>query len=109
MQIETMIYSIRNQRVMIDSELAELYRVETKILNQAVKRNPKRFPEDFMFECDSSELEDLRSQFVTANRVNTWNFKRRTMPMLFTENGVAMLSTVLNSDRAIHVNMMLTG
>lgn len=107
MQIETMIYTIRNQRVMIDSELAELYGVETKILNQAVKRNPKRFPEDFMFECDSRELEDLRSQFVTANRVTTWNFKRRTMPMLFTENGVAMLSTVLNSDRAIHVNMMI--
>ena len=65
--IEKLIYVIREQKVMLDSDLAELYEVETKVLNQAVKRNSERFPIDFMFQCDSSELASLRSQFVTAN------------------------------------------
>lgn len=106
-QIQNMIYEIRGQRVMIDSDLAKLYGVETKALNQAVKRNLKRFPSDFMFQCDSSELEDLRSQFVTANNTGVWSHKKRSMPFLFTENGIAMLSSVLKSDRAIQVNISI--
>ncbi len=106
-KIEKMIYVIRGQKVMLDSELAELYGVTTKRLNEQVRRNPDRFPEDFMIECNSHELEVLRSQFATAKSSSIWNYKRRTPPMLFTENGVAMLSTVLNSPTAIHVNISI--
>lgn len=105
--IEQMIFIIRGQKVMLDSGLAKLYGVETKVLNQAVKRNLERFPIDFMFRPDSGELEDLRSQFVTANLSTHWNYKRRSTPMLFTENGVAMLSGLLNSKRAIQVNISI--
>ncbi len=105
--IEAMIYTIKGLKVMLDSDLAKLYGVETKVLNQAVKRNIRRFPDDFMFECDLTMIENLRSQSVTANRSNTWNYKRRSAPMLFTENGVAMLSSVLNSERAIEVNIAI--
>ena len=106
-KIEKMIYVIRGQKVMLDSELAELYGVTTKRLNEQVRRNPDRFPEDFMIECNSHDLEVLRSQFATAKSSSIWNYKRRTPPMLFTENGVAMLSTVLNSPTAIHVNISI--
>lgn len=106
-KIEKMIYVIRGHKVMLDSELAELYGVSTKRLNEQVRRNPERFPDDFMIECDSSELEVLRSQIATAKPSSPWNYKRRTPPMLFTENGVAMLSTVLNSPTAIHVNISI--
>lgn len=106
-KIQYMIYEIRGQRVMLDSDLAKLYGVETKALNQAVKRNMKRFPSDFMFKCDSNELANLRSQFVTANHVNSWNFKARSNPLLFTENGIAMLSGILKSERAIEVNISI--
>lgn len=82
-KIEGMIYLIRGLRVMLDSDLAELYGVETKALNQSVKRNMDRFPEDFMFECNSSELQDLRSQFVTSNPSSVWNYKRRTFSFHF--------------------------
>ena len=92
---------------MLDSDLASLYGVETKVLKQAVKRNTHRFPSDFMFECNLNELADLRSQFVTANQLNIWNHKRRNSVMLFTENGVAMLSSVLNSEQAIQVNISI--
>ncbi|RLA61282.1 MAG: ORF6N domain-containing protein [Epsilonproteobacteria bacterium] len=105
--LENKIYIIRGQRVMLDSDLAELYGVETKVLNQAVKRNSERFPIDFMSQCNSSELASLRSQFVTANPTTVWNYKRRAIPYLFTENGVAMLSTVLNSSKAIQVNISI--
>lgn len=106
-QIDKFIYTIRGQRVMLDSDLAELYNVELKVLLQAVRRNAERFPDDFMFECDSRELEHLRSQFVTANPLSHWNVKRRTLPNLFTEPGVAMLSSVLNSHQAIQVNISI--
>lgn len=106
-KIEAMIYNIRGMRVMLDSDLAKLYGVETKVLNQAVRRNLNRFPEDFMFVCNFGDLDCLRSQFVTANQIHKWNMKRRSSPMLFTENGVAMLSTVLNSDKAIQVNISI--
>lgn len=94
------IYLIRGQKVMLDNDLAELYDVETKVLNQAVKRNQSRFPEDFMFQLSGQEFENLRSQTVTSK----WG-GRRTAPYAFTEQGVAMLSSVLNSERAILVNI----
>ena len=96
------IYVIRGKKVMIDKDLAELYNVETKVLKQQVKRNIERFPGDFMFELTQEEFNSLRSQFVTSNRGGT-----RYMPMVFTEQGVAMLSSVLNSDRAIAVNIQI--
>jgi len=102
-----MIYCIRDHKVMTDFYLAELYGVETKALNQAVKRNKDRFPEDFMFVCNIKDIDDLRSRFVTANHLTSWNYKRRTTPMVFTESGIAMLSTVLNSERAIQVNISI--
>ena len=99
-RIESLIYIIRDQQVMLDSDLARLYGVETKVLNQAVKRNIKRFPEDFMFQLTKEEC--LRSQFVTSNGSRGGT---RYMPYVFTENGVAMLSSVLRSDKAVEVNI----
>ncbi len=106
-KIEAMIYTIRGQRVMLDSDLARLYEVETKSLNSQVRRNLSRFPNDFLIQPSCDEIEDLRRQFGTANHITTWNYKRRTLPLLFTENGVAMLSTVLNSERAIQINIAI--
>lgn len=96
------IYVIRNHKVMLDKELAELYQVETRVLNQQVQRNLKRFPDDFMFQLTQSEFESLISQFVISNRGGT-----RKLPFVFTEQGVAMLSGVLNSGRAIAVNIQI--
>jgi hypothetical protein len=96
------IYIIRNQKVMLDSDLAALYGVETKVLNQAVKRNIDRFPEDFMFQLTSSEYNFLRSQTVTSSWGGT-----RYPPYVFTEHGVLMLSSVLNSKQAIAVNIQI--
>lgn len=106
-KIETMIYTIRDQRVMLDSDLAMLYGVSTKTLNQAVKRNLKRFPDDFLIVPDSSELASLRSQIVTLGPITNGNYIFKHKPSLFTENGVAMLSGLLNSDRAITVNIAI--
>ena len=96
------IYIIREKKVMIDRDLAELYGVETKVLNQAVKRNLKRFPDDFMFQLTDEEFRNLRSQIV----ISSWGGSR-FRPMVFTEQGVAMLSSVLNSERAISVNIQI--
>ncbi len=96
------IYQIRGHKVMLDMDLAELYGVETKQLKRAVKRNTDRFPEDFMFELDDQEFENLRSQFGTSS----WGGARYA-PMAFTEQGVAMLSSVLNSKRAVAVNIQI--
>ena len=96
------IYIIRNKKVMLDRDLAELYNVKTKILNQAVKRNIKRFPSDFMFQLDKEELKNLRSQIVTSSWGGT-----RYEPLAFTEQGVAMLSSVLSSNQAIEVNIQI--
>ena len=87
---------IRDMKVMLDRDLAELYGVETKRLNERVKRNIKRFPDDFMFQLSSKEFSDLKSQIATSN----WGGVRK-LPYAFTEQGVAMLSSVLNSKRAI--------
>lgn len=98
--IESLIRVIRNHQVMMDSDLARLYGVETKVLNQAVKRNIQRFPDDFMFRLTKEEY--LRSQFVTSNGGRGGS---RYMPYVFTENGVAMLSSILRSEKAIEVNI----
>jgi hypothetical protein len=97
-----MIHEIRGVKVMLDRDLAELYEVETRALNQAVKRNEKRFPEDFMFQLTGEEVENLMSQFVTSSYGGV-----RKLPYAFTEQGVAMLSGVLKSDRAIEVNIAI--
>ena len=100
--IESLIYEIRGQKVMLDRDLARLYGVETKVLNQAVKRNIKRFPEDFMFQLNNEEFTNLMSQIVTSS----WGGIRK-LPYVFTEQGVAMLSGLLNSDTAIEVNIRI--
>jgi hypothetical protein len=94
------IYLIRGKKVMLDRDLAELYGVETRVLNQAVRRNEKRFPGDFMFQLTEGEFKDLISQNVTSS----WGGVRK-LPLAFTEQGVAMLSSVLNSETAIEVNI----
>jgi hypothetical protein len=100
--IASKIYLVRDKKVMLDSDLAELYQVETKRLNEQVKRNLLRFPEDFMFQLTTEEWENLKSQNATPS----WG-GRRTLPYVFTEHGVLMLSSVLNSDRAIEVNIKI--
>ncbi|MBQ6879958.1 MAG: ORF6N domain-containing protein [Bacteroidales bacterium] len=101
--IESLIYEIRGQKVMLDRDLAKMYGVETKVLNQAVKRNMKRFPEDFMFQLTQEEC--LRSQIVTLNTKQGQHLKY--MPHAFTEQGVAMLSSILKSDTAIEINIRI--
>jgi hypothetical protein len=96
------IYIIGGQKVMLDRDLAEMYGVEVKRLNQAVKRNNSRFPEDFMFQLSQDEFQNLKSQFVTSS----WGGIRK-LPYAFTEQGVAMLSSVLNSETAIQVNIQI--
>ena len=100
-RIESLIYIIRDERVMLDQDLAELYQVETKALVQAVQRNAKRFPPDFMFQLSFQEFTALRSQIVTSKGRGG----RRTAPYAFTEHGVAMLSSVLRSERAAEINI----
>ncbi|MCK9640388.1 MAG: ORF6N domain-containing protein [Prolixibacteraceae bacterium] len=97
------IYLIRGHKVMLDSDLSEIYDVGTRVLKQAVRRNIKRFPDDFMFELTLEENEILRSQFVTLKRGQHSKY----LPFAFTEQGVAMLSSVLNSERAIMVNIQI--
>ncbi|GBD96562.1 ORF6N domain protein [bacterium BMS3Abin06] len=102
--IEGKIYIIRGHKVMLDSDLAELYEAETKVLLQAVKRNLERFPSDFMFQLNNQEVISLRSQIVTSKSSRGG---RRYLPYVFTEQGVAMLSSVLKNDRAIKVNIAI--
>jgi len=104
-RITSKIYFIRNRKVMLDKDLAELYSVETRVLNQAVKRHKKRFPDDFMFQLSKSEYEFLISQFVISKKSGRGGVRK--MPYAFTEQGVAMLSGILNSDRAIAVNIQI--
>jgi hypothetical protein len=100
--IEQHVYVIRDQRVMLDEDLAELYGIETRVLNQAVSRNLDRFPADFMFKLTVAEFDNLKSQFVTSS----WG-GRRKLPRAFTEQGVAMLSSVLRSERAVQANIAI--
>ncbi len=101
--IEKKIYLIRGHKVMLSTDLAKLYGVEVRVLVQAVKRNIERFPEDFMFQLSQEEYENLKSQIVTSS----WGGARRARPYAFTEQGVAMLSSVLRSERAIQVNIAI--
>ncbi|MEK6154541.1 ORF6N domain-containing protein [Flavobacteriaceae bacterium 3-367] len=100
--VASKIYYIRDQKVMLDSDLAELYEVETRVLNQQVKRNLDRFPEDFMFQLSENEWETLKSQSTTSS----WGGRRKA-PYVFTEHGVLMLSSVLNSKKSIAVNIQI--
>ena len=105
-RIDNLIHYVRGQQVMIDSDLALLYNVETKRLNESVKRNAKRFPESFCFQLTEDEYADLRSQIATSNTGNTSSKGgRRYLPYVFTEQGIAMLSAVLRSDEAIQVSV----
>jgi hypothetical protein len=103
--IERRIHVIRGQKVMLDSDLAEIYKVPTKALNQAVRRNPGRFPEDFMFRLSHQEFENWRSQIVTSNPGAKMGMRRP--PYAFTEHGAAMLSAVLNSGRAVQMSILI--
>ena len=115
--IQNRIYEIRGERVLLDKDLADLYEVPTKSLNLAVKRNIKRFPADFMFQLTKEEFESLRFQFETSNNnTNPLRFQNETskgrggtryLPYAFTEQGVAMLSGILNSDKAINMNITI--
>jgi len=112
--IQNRIYTIRGERVMLDYDLAALYEVETRVLNQSVKRNLKRFPEDFMFRLSAIEWQGMQSQIVTISDMSsqivmTYPNKRPSsaFPYAFTEQGVAMLSGVLNSDKAINTNIAI--
>jgi len=102
--IQSKIYEIRGQKVMLDRDLAEMYGVETRILNQAVRRNSSRFPEDFMFQLTEQEFGNWKSQIVISI---TEKMGLRKRPLAFTEQGVAMLSSVLNSEKAIEVNIAI--
>ena len=102
-RITNKIYLMRGMKVMLDRDLAELYDVETRTLVQAIKRNKQRFPPDFMFQLSKDEFDSLRSQIV----ISKGRGGRRYPPYAFTEQGVAMLSSVLNSDRAIQVNIQI--
>lgn len=101
-QVVSRIYVVRDKKVMLDRDLSELYQVETRVLNQAVQRNIDRFPWDFMFQLSAKEFEDLKSQFVTSS----WGGIRK-LPYAFTEQGVSMLSGVLNSEVAIRVHIQI--
>lgn len=101
--VETLIHLIRGQRVMLSSDLARLYGVAPRALLQAVKRNASRFPSDFMFPLGRQEVADLKSQIV----ISSWGGARRALPYAFTEQGVAMLSSVLRSERAIEINVAI--
>jgi hypothetical protein len=102
-RIEKQILLLRGHKVMLSIDLAEMYGVEPRALVQAVKRNRERFPKDFMFQLSEEEFENLKSQIVTSS----WGGLRRARPYAFTEQGVAMLSSVLNSTRAVHVNIAI--
>jgi phage regulator Rha-like protein len=115
--IQNRIYEIRGERVMLDKDLAFLYEIETKALNLAVKRNIKRFPKDFMFQLTKEEFESLRFQIETSNETGLLRLQNETskngrggtryLPYVFTEQGVAMLSGILNSDKAIAMNIAI--
>ena len=105
--MQQQIFTIRNHKVMLDYQLAELYGVPTKRLNEAVKRNIERFPSHDMFQLIFDDLADLRSQIATANPINNRNHMSRELPYAFTEHGVLMLASVLKSERAVQVSIAL--
>lgn len=102
--IQSKIHEVRGQKIMLDFDLAELYQVETRVLNQSVKRNIDRFPEDFMFQLSKDEWENMSSQFVMTSRSKR---PKSALPLAFTEHGVVMLSSVLRSDIAIQTSVLV--
>lgn len=100
-ELQSRIYFVRNERVMLASDLARIYGVETRALNQAVKRNSARFPADFMFQLTAAEAADLKSRFVTSS----WGGARRALPYAFTEHEAVMVASVLNSPQAVHMSV----
>ena len=102
--IQSRIYEIRGQKVMLDFDLAEMYQVETRVLNQSVKRNIQRFPEDFMFQMTSEEWSDMSSQIVMTSRLKR---PKTALPLAFTEHGVVMLSSVLKSEIAVQTSVLI--
>ena len=102
--IQSKIYEIRGQKVMLDFDLAEMYEVETRVLNQAVKRNIERFPDDFMFQLTAEEWQKMSSQFVMTSRAKR---PKSALPLAFTEHGVVMLSSILRSDIAIQTSVLI--
>lgn len=106
-KIQNLIYEVRGHKVMLDSDLAKLYGVETRALNQAVKRNIERFPENFMFQLNSEEFKILISQIVISKNPEEKRGGRQKLPYVFTEQGVAMLSSVLRSKQAIQTNIQI--
>ena len=105
--VETLIHFVRGQKVILDADLAALYDVSTKRLNEAVKRNPKRFPADYLFQLTRKEAENLRSQIATSSGEAQVHGGRRYTPYAFTEHGVVMVSAVLNSERAIRMSVFV--
>lgn len=105
--LECLIVTVRSQRVMLDVSLASLYRVTTANLNLAVRRNCSRFPHDFMFPLIKPEVDELRSHFAEPGQARSWGGRRRSFPNAFTEQGVAMLSSVLRSERAVEMNIRI--
>ena len=105
-RIKSLIYEIRGVKVMLDKDLADLYHVTTGNLNKAVKRNIKRFPSDFMFQLNKTEFEQLKADLIFQNGISSWGGTRK-LPYAFTEQGLAMLSGILNSDIAIDVNISI--
>lgn len=105
-EIQKIIYSFRGKQVMIDSDLAKLYQVETKVFNQAVKRNINRFPENFRFQLTENEYDNLKSQIVTSSNISNHG-GRRYLPYVFTEQGIAMLSAILKSDIAVEISICI--
>lgn len=105
-RIKSLIYEIRGVKVMLDKDLADLYHVTTGNLNKAVKRNLKRFPSDFMFQLNKTEFEQLKNDLIFQNGISSWGGTRK-LPYAFTEQGLAMLSGILNSDIAIDVNISI--
>ena len=106
-RIQSRILTLRGERVLLDADLARLYGVSTGALVQAVKRNARRFPHDFIFQLHAGEYVNLKSHFVISSRLGGWGGRRRSLPHAFTEQGVAMLSSVLRSERAIRVNIVI--
>lgn len=107
LEITNRIFIIRDQKVMLDRDLAELYGVELKVLNQAVKRNQERFPSDFMFQLDINDLDTLWSQNVTIHDLNIRNYMKRNKPFAFTESGSFALSFIINSEKAIEMGQFI--
>jgi len=105
--LEPLILVVRNQRVILDADLARLYGVSTKVFNQAVKRNADRFPEDFAFQLTADELKTLRSQFVTSSSVPVHHGGRRYRPWAFTEHGAIMAANILRSEQAVHMSVFV--